>query len=77
MRTRDMIIISVVMYALFLTALIAVIVVFKDNQNAFMLGLYSVSSGLSFFTIVLAVLFLRKTPSEAYMEKYGDEPKKE
>ena len=77
MRTRDMIIISAVMYVMFFIALIAVIVVFKDDQNAYMMGMYAVSSGLTLFTIILAVLFLRKTPSEAYMEKYGDELKKE
>ena len=75
MKTRSMILISAAVYSFFVICLIAVVIAYKDDINSLSLGLYVVVSGLTVSTLILAVLFVRKSPSERYEERFGDENK--
>ena len=73
MKTQSMIIISAVVYGFFVICLFVVIAAYKGDTNSLSLGLYVVVTGLTLSTLILAVLFVRKSPSERYKERFGDE----
>lgn len=73
MKARSMIIISVAVYGFFTICLIAVLMAYKDDINSLSMGLYIVVSGLTVSTLILAAVFVRKSPSERYEERFGDE----
>ena len=73
MKTRSMIIISAAVYGFFVVCLIAVLAIYKDDTDSLSLGLYIVASGLTASTLILALLFVRKSPSERYQERFGND----
>ena len=72
MKKRGMVIVSLFVYLFFVIALVASIICFEDGSEARYFAFIIISSGLSMSTLILAILFTRKTPSEMYLEKYGD-----
>ena len=76
MKPRSMIIISAAVYGFFIVCLIAVLAIYKDDTNSLSLGLYIVVSGLTASTLILALIFLSKSPSERYKERFGNEDEK-
>ncbi len=70
MKTRTMYAVAAGVYLLFLAALVLVIVCSK-NQDSMVMGMTLVSSALMVVTLILAVIFMRRSPSERYEELYA------
>lgn len=62
-----------VVYLLFLAGAAASVAMLEGDTM--LMALYVLTTGLTFFTLVVAVLFLRRSPSEEYRERYmsGDD----
>ena len=70
MKNRTMYAVAAGAYLLFLAALVLVIVCSKD-QDSMVIGMSLVSSGLMVVTLILAVIFMKRSPSERYEELYA------
>lgn len=70
MKTRTMYAVAAGVYLLFLAVLVLVIVCSK-NQDSMVMGMTLVSSALMVVTLILAVIFMRRSPSERYEELYA------
>ncbi len=76
MKKRNMVVISAAVYSLFVIFLFAALTAFRDNEGALTLAIYIIVSGLSVATILLAMLFIRESPSERYAERFGEDREK-
>jgi multisubunit Na+/H+ antiporter MnhC subunit len=76
MKNRTMYAVAACVYLLFLAALVLVIVCSKD-QDSMVMGMTLVSSGLMVVTLILAVIFMKRSPSERYEELYAKKENEE
>ena len=76
MKNRTMYAVAAGAYLLFLAALVLVIVCSKD-QDSMVMGMTLVSSGLMVVTLILAVIFMKRSPSERYEELYAKKENEE
>lgn len=77
MKTRTMYVVATVVYLLFVMALVLVIMLYRNNEDTMIMGLTMLSSGLMVVTLILAVIFLKRTPSERYEELYAKKENEE
>jgi hypothetical protein len=75
MRSSALYIIAFSIYLLFLSGLVAVLVL-MDDEVARLGAMSFLSTGLFFFTILFALFVARGRPSERYRELYSDEEEK-
>ncbi len=73
MKKRSMIVISAAVYAFFAVCFFATLTVFRNDEEALSLAVYIIVSGLSVATVLLALCFVRESPSERYREMYGED----
>ena len=69
MRIRTMYVVAAGTYLLFVAALVLVII-FSRDQDSMLMGSAMLSSALMVVTLILAVIFMKNSPSERYKELY-------
>ncbi len=76
MRERTMYFITVFFVVSYLSAFTALYVLTEGQGEAFMMGLYALSTLVMTTTLILAILFIRPSSKEKY-ERMLEEKKKE
>ncbi|MCI2074529.1 MAG: hypothetical protein LKJ94_02300 [Candidatus Methanomethylophilus sp.] len=61
-------------FGVYLLMVLAIVVVYlaTDDEDARMMGMYTVSTALVFFTLIFAVYVYRGSASDEYRRRYGD-----
>ncbi len=70
MNNRTMYLIAFSVYMVFVVALVALYVFYQGNQEAQIMGMYFLSSGLMAVTMILAVIFLKEKDKQAIRERF-------
>ncbi len=70
MKTRTMYVVATGIYLLFVMALVLVVMLYRNNEDTMIMGLTMLSSALMVVTLILAVMFMKRSPSERYEELY-------
>lgn len=68
MNTRTMYAIAFTVYIVFVVALIVTFFHFDGDEDAQMMAMYSLSSGLMVCTLILAVFFMREKSNDRFRE---------
>ena len=76
MRTGVMYAVATVVYLIFV-ALLAAVIVFVEDEGGRLLGMSALSSGIMLATLILALVFLRRSNVEKYQEMLEEREKKE
>lgn len=71
MKVRTMYVVAAGVYLLFLFVLILLIMVYRGNEDSMVMGMTLLSSSLMVVTLILAVIFMKRSPSERYEELYA------
>ncbi len=69
MSNRTMYIITFSVYLVFVIAFLAVYFLLKDDQDAQIMGMYILSSGLMGITVILGLIFLREKDKQYIHER--------
>ncbi|MCQ2078564.1 MAG: hypothetical protein MJZ38_00680 [archaeon] len=77
MSNRVMYLLAFGVYLLFFAALVADFMCFRNDEQTMVFGMYLLSTGLMAVTLILAALFLRRSPSERYQEMYAEKEKED
>lgn len=72
MKTRTMYIVAFGVYLLFLLAFAMLVMFYRGNEDAMVMGMSLLSSALMVVTLILAVIFMRRSPSERYEDRYTE-----
>ncbi len=70
-RQKKLLAIGFGVYLLMVLAIVAVYMA-TDDEDTRMMGMYSVSTALVFFTLIFAVFVYRGSASDEYRRRYGD-----
>ena len=73
MKTRTMYALALSVYLVFVVAIILTLFYLNGNEDAQLLAIYSLSTGLLVCTLILALFFFRDRSSDRYSELYPEQ----